>query len=67
LYLKGLHETTRDLLRARLDDLNGAFSESRYPEFKKKFLSVKDDARILNRQAEWALNKGLYGQGRGNL
>jgi len=65
-HLNGLSEVG-DLLRARLDELNGAFSESRYPEFKKKLLSVKKDVRILTRQAEWVLNKGLYRQGRGNL
>jgi hypothetical protein len=50
----------RDLLRARLDDLNGVFSESRYPEFKKKLVSVKENVRVLTRQAEWELNKQLY-------
>jgi hypothetical protein len=49
-----------DLLRARLDDLNGAFSESRYPDFKKKLLAVKKNVRVLTRQAEWELNKQLY-------
>jgi hypothetical protein len=48
------------LLRARLDDLNGVFSESRYPEFKKKLVSVKENVRVLTRQAEWELNKQLY-------
>jgi hypothetical protein len=49
-----------DLLRARLDDLNDAFSESQYPEFKSKFSRVKENVRVLTRQAEWELNKRLY-------
>jgi hypothetical protein len=49
-----------DLVRARLDELNDAFSERQYPEFKTKLSSVKDRERILTRQAEWELNKRLY-------
>jgi len=49
-----------DLLRARLHDLNDAFSESQYPEFKSKFSRVKENVRVLTRQAEWELNKRLH-------
>jgi hypothetical protein len=49
-----------DLLQTRLHDLNRAFSESQYPEFKTRLMKVKEGERILTRQAEWELNKRLY-------
>lgn len=46
-----------DLLRPRLDALNEAFSESRYPEFKKGLSAQKDNLRAATKQVEWELNK----------
>jgi len=48
------------LLQSRFGDLNEEFSETRYPEFKKKLLDIKQDLRVLTREAEWELNRKLY-------
>jgi len=48
------------VVRPRLDALDKAFSESEYPEFKKKLSHEKESGRIRTRQLEWELNKRLY-------
>jgi hypothetical protein len=50
-----------NVVRPRLDALNEAFSESEYPEFRKKLSKEKQSERIRLRQHEWELNKVLYG------
>jgi hypothetical protein len=50
-----------DVIGSRLDDLNRAFSEREYPDFKHKLVAIKNEERIQTRQMEWELNKRLYG------
>jgi len=50
-----------NIVRPRLDALNEAFSESEYPEFRKKLSQEKELEGVRTRQHEWELNKALYG------
>jgi hypothetical protein len=47
------------LIQTRFDGVNEALSETQFPEFKKKLLDVKENVRVLTRQAEWELNRRL--------
>jgi hypothetical protein len=49
-----------DLLRLHWSQLEDAFSENQYPEFKEAIVRVRDDEKILIRQAQWELDKGLH-------
>ena len=48
------------VLRPRLVALNEAFSESQYPEFKKKLEAQKKTMWVMAKQSEWELNRNLY-------
>lgn len=49
-----------ELLRPRMDALNDAFSESRYPAFRESLSSIDRDLDVVRREAEWQLNRALY-------
>ncbi|HKN70540.1 MAG TPA: hypothetical protein VJX30_05900 [Terriglobales bacterium] len=59
----GSLDEVAQVIRPRLDALNRAFSESEYPEFRKKLSEEKKSERIRTRQLEWELNKAVYGRG----
>jgi hypothetical protein len=58
--ITSLYEAAQ-VVQSRLDALNKAFSESEYPEFRKKLSREKESERIRTRQLEWELNQRLYG------
>jgi hypothetical protein len=47
------------LIQSRFDGINDAFSEAQFLEFKKRVSEVKENVRVLTRQAEWELNRRL--------
>jgi hypothetical protein len=59
----GSLEEVAQVLRPRLEALNRAFSESEYPEFRKKLSEEEKSERVRTRQLEWELNQAVYGRG----
>ena len=49
-----------ELFGRRRNDINAAFSDESYPQFRLRLLRMREEARILTRQSEWELNKHLY-------
>jgi hypothetical protein len=48
-----------DLLRPRIEAINDAFSESKYPEFKEKLSDQNKALRVLTKQVQWELDSRL--------
>ena len=49
------------VVKLRLDELEDAFSDREFPEFRKKLSMQRDAEHMRTRQLEWELNQRLYG------